>query len=131
MDDNTRAVAETMIALASREMDYSQVRAVHVRLDLPAGPSLELTVESTLALDEADAGPTAAAVFTAAAPATPAAAPATPAAVPAAPAAVPAAPEAAPATPAAAPATPAAAPAAPAAAPAAPAADPVGPEAAA
>ena len=119
MDDNTRAVAETMIALASREMDYSQVRAVHVRLDLPAGPSLELTVESTLALDEAGDGPVAAAVFTAAAPAAPAAAPATLAAAPATPAA--------PATSAAAPATPEAAPAAPAA----PEAAPADPEAAA
>ena len=79
MDDNTRAAAEAMIALAAREMDYSRVRAVRVRLDLPGGLGMELAVESTLALDEAGDGPAAEAVFTAAAPATgPEAAPAGP-----------------------------------------------------
>ena len=85
MDDNTRAAAEAMIALAAREMDYSRVRAVRVSLDLPGDLGMDLMVESTLALDEAGDGPAAEAVFTAAAPAAPEAAPAAPEAAPAGP----------------------------------------------
>ena len=70
MDDNTRTVAEAMLGLARREMDYSRVRAVRVRLVFPVGPAMELRVESDLALDADEAGdvPAAAAVFTAAVP---------------------------------------------------------------
>lgn len=68
MDDNMRATAEAMTALAGREMDFSRVRAVRVRFAGPDG-AMELEVESEIALDaEADA-PEAGAVFTAAVPA--------------------------------------------------------------
>ncbi len=68
MDDNARAVAEAMIALAREEMDFSRVRAVRVRLDVLAGGGMELAVAATLAADAGAEGAEGTATFTAAAP---------------------------------------------------------------
>lgn len=67
MDENARAVAEAMIALAREEMDFSRVRAVRVRLDVLAGGGMELAVAATLA-DAGAAADEETATFTAAAP---------------------------------------------------------------